>query len=296
MLIVLKPAADSRLMQIAVESNPFLIGRNSEPFSRYPDSVVTTLSKLHARLFATNGRLYLIDRKSRNGTLCNGKSIGRTPVELKTSDMLSFGELRYEVIIAKLPPWQPKVAHRGMRLLLIPENANAGLSPVLVTHFPFNIGKRNQMFANATQERFKPLTMLSKLHAHVFEDRGRFFVEDLGSTNGTFFNSEKLKNRAQRLESGSLITFGHQQICYRAYPLAAADRGVTSLPARFTKEVRASDLILMAAHALQADIEGHTSEHPAGDGNNRSAKNTRSLLSIPVLTKHFQKVLSRLGR
>jgi pSer/pThr/pTyr-binding forkhead associated (FHA) protein len=53
-------------------------------------------------------------------------------------------------------------------------------------------------------------TYVSNLHARVFTSNGRVLVEDLGSTNGTFLNREKLTstvplNRGDRLQVGSTV-------------------------------------------------------------------------------------------
>jgi pSer/pThr/pTyr-binding forkhead associated (FHA) protein len=53
-------------------------------------------------------------------------------------------------------------------------------------------------------------TYVSNLHARVFTSNGRVLVEDLGSTNGTFLNREKLTatvqlERGDRLQVGSTV-------------------------------------------------------------------------------------------
>lgn len=50
----------------------------------------------------------------------------------------------------------------------------------------------------------------SQLHARIFARDGTFYVEDLGSTNGTFLNSEKVTaavpmKRGDRLRIGSTV-------------------------------------------------------------------------------------------
>lgn len=51
---------------------------------------------------------------------------------------------------------------------------------------------------------------VSQLHARIFARDGSFYVEDLGSTNGTFLNSEKVTapvamRRGDRLRIGSTV-------------------------------------------------------------------------------------------
>lgn len=50
-------------------------------------------------------------------------------------------------------------------------------------------------------------TYISTLHAHVVRDGGQVYVEDLGSTNGSFLNGERLTTR-RRLAQGDRLQFG----------------------------------------------------------------------------------------
>jgi len=47
----------------------------------------------------------------------------------------------------------------------------------------------------------------STVHARVFQQDGRMYVEDLGSTNGTFVNSERI-SKPTRLGRGDLLQVG----------------------------------------------------------------------------------------
>ena len=47
----------------------------------------------------------------------------------------------------------------------------------------------------------------STLHARLFRDNGRLYVEDLGSTNGTFVNSERIA-KPTRLGRGDILQVG----------------------------------------------------------------------------------------
>jgi len=53
-------------------------------------------------------------------------------------------------------------------------------------------------------------TTVSQLHARIFERDGRLWVEDLGSTNGTFVNRKKVSapvqlRRGDRLQVGATV-------------------------------------------------------------------------------------------
>jgi pSer/pThr/pTyr-binding forkhead associated (FHA) protein len=53
-------------------------------------------------------------------------------------------------------------------------------------------------------------TVVSQLHARLFRKEGRYFVEDLGSTNGTFLNRKQVSapvalRRGDRLQVGKTV-------------------------------------------------------------------------------------------
>lgn len=49
---------------------------------------------------------------------------------------------------------------------------------------------------------------LSKEHARILFVEDKFYIEDLGSTNGTFVNGKELGSRPVRLKDNDKITFG----------------------------------------------------------------------------------------
>lgn len=51
-------------------------------------------------------------------------------------------------------------------------------------------------------------TFLSGRHAQITEESGDFFIEDLGSTNGTYVNAELLTQRTQLLR-GDVLQIGN---------------------------------------------------------------------------------------
>ena len=49
---------------------------------------------------------------------------------------------------------------------------------------------------------------ISKRHARIFYQNGRFWLEDLGSTNGTKVGGRRIRGQTVPLESGVEIQFG----------------------------------------------------------------------------------------
>ena len=50
---------------------------------------------------------------------------------------------------------------------------------------------------------------LSKNHARIFLKDGSFYVEDLGSTNGSFLNGRRLGSQSVRIKDSDKLSFGN---------------------------------------------------------------------------------------
>ncbi len=88
---------------------------------------------------------------------------------------------------------------------LIQDGEHAG-KPVELTEFPFTIGRaRDCSYVIDSTE-------VSRLHARLTRDHLNIFLEDVGSTNGTFVNGRALKpGERYRLRAGDVVTFA--QVC-----------------------------------------------------------------------------------
>jgi pSer/pThr/pTyr-binding forkhead associated (FHA) protein len=62
---------------------------------------------------------------------------------------------------------------------------------------------------------------VSHRHARVFRRGGRVWIEDLGSTNGTLLNGERLR-RPAALTPGDRLTIGNAVLALRSEPAGAA--------------------------------------------------------------------------
>ena len=56
--------------------------------------------------------------------------------------------------------------------------------------------------------------MVSRKHAKITTTGDQIVIQDLGSTNGTFVNSDRVSS--QRLSDGDRITVGRTSVIYRA--------------------------------------------------------------------------------
>ncbi len=83
--------------EIAIKQDKFLIGR-SESCHLRPKS--ESVSRKHCILVIKDGKLLVLDLKSRNGTLLNGKPVTSDKAKIiKNGDHLKVGHLEFEVLI-----------------------------------------------------------------------------------------------------------------------------------------------------------------------------------------------------
>lgn len=227
MQLILKPITQPELGDIIVHDDLFAVGRHEEPFAGYASRLVTRLSRRHARIFEQDGSVYLADIGSLNGTTANGEAVDKIPVKLQSGSEVCFAGLCYQVEI--LGPADRGASQHSAAvpatLVLKPENPDAGLEPIVVSKFPFLVNKKSEVFARYAECLPDQLKFVSRRHAHIFVRHERLYIEDLGSTNGTYISGARLEEHAYPLADGDVIAFGGDCFVYRvelAYGDAAA--------------------------------------------------------------------------
>jgi pSer/pThr/pTyr-binding forkhead associated (FHA) protein len=221
--VVLSPVVSAASAQraaldaIRIVDNLFAIGRSEAPFTDYPTERIARLSRRHARVFTEHGAVYVADLGSKNGTTVNGVAVRQTPSRVRAGDELCFGgELCYRVSI------EPRArivaaasASSAPGLLLVPERGDLDLQPIEVHAFPFLVSKADEVFSRYKQRYPHQVNYISRRHAHIFLKGGDLYVEDLGSTNGTFVGGKRLDESAMPLVEGDLVAFGGDHFVYR---------------------------------------------------------------------------------
>lgn len=212
MHVKLKPLSQPQLEEILIQDPLFPIGRDEEPFSRYDKTLVANLSRRHARIFQEAGNLYVTDVGSRNGTSLNAKPVDQQPVKVHQGDKLSFaGKLNYEVDIID----ESVVPTEDLPILtLVPKGKKSKLETLVVSSFPFLIGKSASGFAEEVAVEPEVADYLSRRHAHIFVHGNQLCIEDLGSANGTYVNGERLGEHAHPMHSGDEIAFGASDLAF----------------------------------------------------------------------------------
>ncbi len=231
--------------QVALSRQVILVGRE-----RDNDILLDTdlASRYHAEVRLDRGRAYLLDRGSMNGTSLNGQKIwGLSP--LQHGDLLDIGgqHFRYEDLTAQAhttassPPGrsgagepagetstlaaltpQPSRAAPGARLI-ISGGPTAGQS-VALRGAVVTIGR------DSACDVVIPDASISRQHSQILRQESGWYVQDLGSRNGTALNGERL-SAPHRLEDGDSLMLGAIPLRY----LAASAQGADETPAEARK-------------------------------------------------------------
>jgi pSer/pThr/pTyr-binding forkhead associated (FHA) protein len=215
--VLLLPVSHPSLGPIRIVDDLFAIGRSEAPFADYPRDLVTSLSRRHARIFSEHGAIYVADLDSKNGTAVNGIAVRQTPSRVRAGDELSFGgDLTYRIAVEPRP--FSSASARGVHHLtvtLVPERSDLGMEPIEIPAFPFLVSKTDELFARYKDRYPHQVNYISRRHAHIFLKSGEPWIEDLGSTNGTFVNHKRLGESAVALENGDVVGFGGDHFVYR---------------------------------------------------------------------------------
>jgi pSer/pThr/pTyr-binding forkhead associated (FHA) protein len=239
MQVILKPLSDPGLDEIIISDCLFAIGRYEAPFASYDKELVANLSRRHARIFEEGDSVYVVDLGSRNGTRLNGGAVGQTPEPLRRGDRIGLaGKLEYEVeILGQAAVKDPSTYHPpDLCLTLVPARDHAEIEPIVVSRFPFLISKSDEVFARYKERFPKQVDYISRRHAHVFLKEGRPYLEDLGSTNGTYVDGKRLEEEARALQEGDRVAFGSEYFSY----LVRIEKEHSVVPAGRTEGVGAT--------------------------------------------------------
>jgi pSer/pThr/pTyr-binding forkhead associated (FHA) protein len=247
MQVILKPVSHPEWGEIIIKDSLFAIGRHEEPFSSYEPQFVEKLSRRHARIFEQDGSVYIADLGSLNGTTVNGQSVSTLPVRLRRGDEICFtGYLCYQIEIfgAAANRASEQAAAPPIQLILHPESQQSLLEPVVVTQFPFLINKASDVFSRYKETLPREVGYLSRRHAHIFLKEENLYIEDLGSTNGTFVSGVRLEEHARQLQNDDVVAFGGDIFVYRV-ELVYEEEEITN------QTLQSSDQSTGTAHGIE---------------------------------------------
>lgn len=77
---------------------------------------------------------------------------------------------------------------------------SAPMRQVNIHSIPFTVGRRDATLT-------LPCNSVSKLHAEILLESGKLMLRDLGSTNGTYINGQRIGSDAVEIKEGDLVQF-----------------------------------------------------------------------------------------
>lgn len=214
--MTLKPLTHPEIGEIVLRDDLFSIGCNEAPFTALPEGAVAGLSSRHAKIIRQQGALYVVDLGSRGGTTVNGRAVHKRAVPIQNGDTVCFaGKLCFQAETCEQDLPEPDLSYEPLTLVLVPASDETQLEPIVVDQFPFLVGKDVGVFSGYKTRFPEQSRYISRRHALIFLRQDSLYVEDLGSTNGTFLAGQLLAEGAARLEDGARIAFGGEFFSYR---------------------------------------------------------------------------------
>jgi pSer/pThr/pTyr-binding forkhead associated (FHA) protein len=212
--------------QVALSRQAISLGRE-----RDNDILLETdlASRYHAELRLDRGHAYLLDRGSMNGTSVNGQKIwGLAP--LQDGDVLEIGgqRFRYEDLSPQ--------ASKSARTAASDDNTETAALPALIAQPPQPPPLAGQLVLSSGPDAglvfalSKPIltigrssdcdlvindASISRQHVQIIRQEMGWYVQDLGSRNGTAINGQRL-SAPLRLEDGDTLTVGDISLRYLA--------------------------------------------------------------------------------
>lgn len=186
------------------------------------DIVVTlpNVSRSHCRLIMQDGRFFLEDLESTNGTFVNGVGVsGR--VEVSLSDRIVLG--------SNVPfPWPdevqglgaPLISHQsprrvlgGMQSEITSLEADVPLVEPKLLDSSLDSGRRQiRIGRDASNDLVLEYPMVSGRHALLTIAEGQAILEDLNSTNGTSINTPGNTIHRHPISPGDVVFFGSLRV------------------------------------------------------------------------------------
>ena len=217
----LSGGATGRLQRIELNKEVSRFGRDPEVEGAI-DAAAAIVSRLHAEIRRQNGRHVLVDQGSFNGTLLNGRLIVG-PEVLHHNDKIELGQGGPTVRFLDPAHPTPRPAQHSAQFakgaagqlasVVEPSAKKMGTmmlnseSPLQITHggagdparvfLTRSFGKTGQVTVGRGEEceiRLDGL-LISNRHATVLTTTAGPAIQDLGSTNGTYINGQRITGR-----------------------------------------------------------------------------------------------------
>jgi ABC-type multidrug transport system ATPase subunit/predicted component of type VI protein secretion system len=192
---------DGKDVYLPIKKNVVILGRAPDADIRFPESL-RYISKHHAVIKRTDQGFSILDSISTNGTMVNGvRIVPETPTPLIDGDTIRIGDDTFGISIGgvfynpdeQVPPYQ------GYSLSEEDKTEIARSEVIL-------IGREGD--CDLVLDSLKA----SRRHAQIVQHGEDYYIEDLGSMNGTFVNDQQVSQT--ELTDGDLIQIGSHLLIF----------------------------------------------------------------------------------
>ncbi len=82
---------------------------------------------------------------------------------------------------------------------------------IVIDRSPFLLGKKNERVDGMIRDG-----SVSRIHASIYSQNGKYFLSDMNSTNGTYINGRRLEvNETAALENGDTVGFANVTMTFQ---------------------------------------------------------------------------------
>ncbi len=216
-----------RLMDVS-ETQEYFIKNGENTVGREASDIQLndpTVSRRHAKITYSDGKCYIEDAGSTNGTTVRGESV-TSEIEIFDGDEIKFGSV---ALFLHLPESEAADSSENsiddaedeiemdetsdeedqVALAYLESVKNPDVKYQIYTGIN-TIGRKSSNDIQISDDPY-----LSGLHAEITSDEHWFEIVDVGSTNGTIVNGVKLdQDEPIQLDDGDQITFGRTQLIF----------------------------------------------------------------------------------
>lgn len=238
------------------EKQQWDIGRTTPDIKKDISLESKIASRNHGKIQNINGSWYYIELGSLNGTYLNGKKIQTTankvsnPIQLNNGDVLRINSKELN-----------RLDNNGVWMLFSTETIGNEWKIKKIENKKCYIGRDREK-----NDIVIPLPYISKSHASVFYNDGKYYIEDCGSKAGTWINGYRIQGKVELYEK-DLITICDITMIYTDGKL------IYNIPRCKTDFVKEEKEIFEAEHnkierpiVLQADIRTRKVPDNSGHG------------------------------
>jgi pSer/pThr/pTyr-binding forkhead associated (FHA) protein len=222
--VLLPIASQKHVPQFPLNRTAYLFGSRSPAHVALKSKLV---SKSHLIIINDRGESYLRDLASTNGVYLNNQPVREA--RISDGDILNIGRFQF-ICYNGFPSEMDEEPHAAEDAELIIEGQDQ----------PFPLRLRTMLIGRRAKCELRlDDADVSNVHAIIYRCDGRRYIRDLNSTNGTFLNSQRI--RETEIRDGDVVRVGETVFRYRR---AEARRGgfVPQSAAEVVEPLRLADM------------------------------------------------------